>query len=382
MVKVLFSFIIGLLFFMSCPLALCATGHHKVRMGVLLPLKEKTARGAKMVEFYRGMLMAVDSLKREGISIDVQAIHSGSSASEMDLLLASQSVNECDVIFGPLDAAQLPALADYCDIHQIHLVVPFSSLNTQLAGHPRHYLVNSPRYEVEEGALWYIQDQFRDFNLVLVETNEGNKEGMAFGEHLRSSASQWGAQVNILNIDGDENAFSNALSQQQKNLIILNSPSIKAVNLLTSKLRDFRQKHPEYEMALFGYPSWQTYTQQLLSVFYEMDTYVYTTFFRNPISQRCENFDKQFTQWFHSPMNATFPRYGLMGFDIAYYFLRGLSIYGSDRLQSCLDQIPSRPFQHPLYFQSSQEGDGYVNTFVELIHYTTNQTIEIITRNR
>ena len=55
-------------------------GKHSVRMGVLLPFKEKTPRGAKMVEFYQGMLMAVDSLKHEDISIDVQALHTGSTA--------------------------------------------------------------------------------------------------------------------------------------------------------------------------------------------------------------------------------------------------------------------------------------------------------------
>ena len=87
-------------------------------------------------------------------------------------------------------------------------------------------------------------------------------------------------------------------------------------------------------------------------------------------------------QWFHTPMSATFPRYALMGFDVAYYFLRGLSLYGSGRLQENLPKIPSLPYQHPLFFEQTQEGDGYVNSFVQLIHYTPNQTIELITRNR
>ena len=353
-----------------------------VRMGVLLPFKEKTARGAKMVEFYQGMLMAVDSLKHVGVSIDVQAFHTGSSASEMDQLLASHSLSDCDVIIGPLDAAQLPILADYCDLHSVHLVVPFTSLATQLIGRPRHYLINAPRARVQQEALWYIQDQFADYNLVLVETNESNEEGQAFGEQLRTAASQRGIYVRPLNIEADDMAFQQAFNPQRKNLVLLNSPSLKAINHLSSKLKDFKRQYPDYQIAVFGYPAWQTYTQQLLSDFYLLDTYVYSTFYRNPLSQRCENFDRQFMQWFHSPMATTFPRYALMGFDVAYFFLRGLSIYGSDRLQEQLTQVPAYPYQHPLYFERTNEDDGYVNSFVQLIHYTPLQSIELITRNR
>lgn len=351
-------------------------------MGVLLPLKEKTARGAKMVEFYQGILMAVDSLKRTGVSIDVQAMHTGSSASDMDHLLASRALNDCDVVFGPLDAAQLPALADYCDLHSIHLVVPFTTLATQLIGHPRHYLVNAPRAHVQQEALWYIQDQFPDHNLILVETNESNEEGMAFGEQLRTAASQRGVYVRTLNIEGDDLAFQQAFNTQRKNLILLNSPSLKAINHLSSKLKDFKRQYPDYKISVFGYPAWQTYTQQLLTDFYQLDTYVYTTFYRNPLSQRCETFDRQFMQWFHTSMAPTFPRYALMGFDVAYFFLRGLSLYGRDHLQEQLKQVSALPYQHPLYFEQTHEGDGYVNSFVQLIHYTPLQSIELITRNR
>ena len=132
MVRSFLTSLLGLLLIASGTAAQNLVTQRELRMGVVLPLKEKSARGAKMVEFYQGMLMAVDSLKREGISVDIQALHSGTTASEMDMLLNSQALNDCDIVFGPLDAAQLPALADYCDLHDMHLVVPFTTLTTQL----------------------------------------------------------------------------------------------------------------------------------------------------------------------------------------------------------------------------------------------------------
>ena len=42
-----------------------------IRLGVMLPLHDINGDGRRMVEYYRGVLMACDSLKKEGISVDI-----------------------------------------------------------------------------------------------------------------------------------------------------------------------------------------------------------------------------------------------------------------------------------------------------------------------
>lgn len=59
--------------------AIAAPQKH-ISMGVILPFKSHAAETAKMVEFYRGVLIAVDSIKRSGISVDVFAYDSGKVA--------------------------------------------------------------------------------------------------------------------------------------------------------------------------------------------------------------------------------------------------------------------------------------------------------------
>ena len=70
-----------------------------------------------------------------------------------------------------------------------------------------------------------------------------------------------------------------------------------------------------------------------------------------------------------------------VGFDLGYYFLRGLAIFG-DNLEERHERVPALPYQNPYWFQQQGEKDGFVNTFVELVHYTTFQTIDLITRDR
>ena len=355
------------------------TGKERVRVGVLLPLKEKTTRGAKMVEFYQGLLMAVDSMKHAGLNIDIVALHSGNSANDMDHLLASNSFADCDVLFGSLDGAQLPLLADYCDIHGVRLVVPFSSPSASVLSHPTSYMVSAPRNIVQEEAAWIVQNQFGNDSFVLVDTHENNDEGQQFVEQLRGQLSSKGIYMRPLPIDGDEMAYFQAFNSLRKNIVVLNSPSIKALNKFLPKLKEYLRNHPDVKVSLLGYPDWQTYTSQLLADFYQFDTYIYSTFYRNPLEGRNSEFERAFIHHFRRPMTETYPRYALMGFDLGYFFLRGLSIYG-DGFERNLLNVPARPFQHPLRFGTLETDGGYVNGFVQLIHYTPLQTIELLTR--
>ena len=81
------TFILLLGIFLMMPAMQAQRLKNAVRVGVVLPLKEKSSRGAKMVEFYQGLLMAVDSVKRQGCSVEVTAVHSGTSHAAMDSLL-------------------------------------------------------------------------------------------------------------------------------------------------------------------------------------------------------------------------------------------------------------------------------------------------------
>lgn len=357
------------------------SGNNHVRLGVVLPLKEKSPRGAKMVEFYQGLLMAVDSMKHSGLNVDVIALHSGTTASDMDSLVNTHSLAACNVVFGPLDAQQLPTLADYCNIHGVRLVYPFAPTMAYVKGHPHFYAASAPRHIVQQEAAWFVKEKFGDHNIILVECNEGNEEGAAFGEQLRTTMSERGVYIRPLNVNGDEMAYYQAFNPLRKNLLVLNSSSQKALNTFLPKLKNYRRNHPELEVSVLGYPSWQTYTAQSLNDFYDNDTYIYTSFYRHPLTPRNEIFDRQFVQWFHRPMQATFPRYGQMGFDLGYFFLRGLSIYG-DNFENNLDNVPAKAYQNPLWFERQGMLDGFVNTFVELVHYTPYQTIELMTRTR
>ena len=72
-----------------------------IRLGVMLPLHDVNGDGRRMVEYYRGVLMACDSLKKLGISVDV---HAWNTPDDEDIapVLRDKAAQQCDLIIGPL----------------------------------------------------------------------------------------------------------------------------------------------------------------------------------------------------------------------------------------------------------------------------------------
>ena len=79
-------------------------------MGVMLPLHDINGDGRRMVEYYRGLLMACDSLKKLGISVDVHAWNTPDNEN-IAPVLRDKDAKKCDFIIGPLYYKQMAALS-------------------------------------------------------------------------------------------------------------------------------------------------------------------------------------------------------------------------------------------------------------------------------
>lgn len=89
---------------------------------MLLPFQEDK----RMVEYYEGFLMAVDSLKRTGVSLDLYVYDSGKDISTLNTILAKNEMKSMNIIIGPMHQNQIKPLSDFAEKNDIRLVIPFS----------------------------------------------------------------------------------------------------------------------------------------------------------------------------------------------------------------------------------------------------------------
>lgn len=353
------------------------THFDRLKVGVLLPFEEQSERAPKFVEFYQGLLMAADSVRGEGTQLDIYAWNSTGGATAVQSLVNAGELDGMDVVFGPADAAQLPVVADYCRDKGIRLVLPFTN-SLPLQGYPTVYHVTNNHNAVAHDAARLVLDAGADRNFVFLYSNQPDARGSAFVEQVRSLLTERNIASRPLNIDADGFAIESALNQFKRNCIIPDNTSIKTLNILLSKLNAFQQEHPNYLISLQGFPEWQAYTSSLLHDMFTYDTYIYSTYYKNPLAPRVAVFEQSFLKNFNRAMLPSIPQYGMMGFDLGYYFLHGLASLGEtfDERQGTMH---FNPYQHAFRFERQADGEAFVNRTIQLVHYTPQQKLEIIT---
>ena len=356
--------------------------------------KEKTTRAAiilpfmlnqyapteqeRMIEFYEGILLAVERLKEEGHSYDIYTYDSRESTQSLDSLINSGALDKCDILIGALYPEHNKQLATYAKQHNIPLVIPFTVKDDEIYNNPKVFIANSlQKYIVEEGVNKFTE-KYRDANVIFVK-DAYNIEEKEFATELHKALEQKGISytnilmdslINMTNSSGSSYVAS-LMKPDTQNIFIPTSSKIETFNTILPTLlvlkRDTLSSIPEF--SLFGYPEWQIYAGSNLEAMYEVDTYFYTSFYTNNLLPEAIDIQAKYAKWYNRSMQNRYPRYGMLGYDIGYYFLKAASLYGS-KIGDNINNIEFTPTQSGFKFTRKNNRGSYINNKVFFIHYS------------
>lgn len=344
-----------------------------VKAAIILPFLGGSAHSetSRMVEYYEGFLLAVDSLKRTGTSIDLYTYNSGSDAATVNALLKRSELKDMDIIFGPLYQQQIKPLADFADRNDIRLVIPFTSKDNTVFRNPSVYQINTPQSYFYSEVYDHFTRQFPNANVVFIEATQGSKDKAEFIKGLKDELRDQRISFKSLKEDATVESLAATLVPGKSNLFIPTSGSNLTLIKILPQLTLLVRNQPEHEIHLFGYPEWQTYTKDHLDTFFELDTYFYSSFYTNNLLPAAINFMRSYRRWYRKDMEERYPKYGMLGFDTGFFFLKGLSRFGTD-LENNLDKMNLTPIQTGFKFQRVNNWGGFVNKKVFFVRFTKN----------
>ena len=346
-----------------------------IRLGVMLPLHDINGDGKRMVEYYRGVLMACDSLKKLGISVDVHAWNAAEDANISQLLKDPAAAN-CDLIIGPLYSKQMDVMSDFVQKNDIQLLIPFSINAPQLVDNRHIFQVYQSPTEQNESAITHFLWKFKDYHPVFIDCNDSTSKKGIFTSGLRRQLDQRGIAYNLTNLKSEESDFVKAFSTTKPNVVILNSGRSPELGIAFSKINGMKVNYPELNISMFGYTEWLMYTKTYLDNFYKYNTFIPSVFYFNPVSPATQRLQQKYRWNFHADMMNAMPRFAITGFDHAYFFLRGLHKYGKFFNGSA--GTSSYPHvQTPLQFERYGNG-GMRNKTMMFVHYRPDLVIETI----
>lgn len=341
-----------------------------IKAAVLLPFAEGKNRDEqmRMVEYYEGFLMAVDSLKRQGVSVNLYTYDTKGKSDVTQSILAKEEMKNMDIIFGPAHAANVKTLAEFAEKNQTRVVVPFSPEVEQVFKNPYIYQVNTPQSYLYSEVYEHFLRKFSKANIVFLDAGTGQNEKAEFIKGMKNELKT--NQVAYKHIsNSDTLKILAAIDSTRENIFIPTSGKDLSLTRLIPQLTQIRRSYPNVDLHLFGYPEWQTYTQDYLASFYELDTYFYSSFYTNNLFPAAVRFTQEYRRWYSKDMANIFPKYGMLGFDTGYFFLKGLAQEGS-QLENNLNRVQVTPIQTGFKFERVNNWGGFINRKVFFVHLT------------
>jgi len=128
----------------------------------------KNKRADVATDFYLGAMMALDSVKKQGLSVDMKVFDTQNSKTKLSSLLASGNLSKADVMIGPLFFGNVQFVSNILKNKQVAIVSPISQKDH--APLTNGTLIQSAASEEKmmDRVLSYIKSNYSGENLLIV----------------------------------------------------------------------------------------------------------------------------------------------------------------------------------------------------------------------
>lgn len=330
-------------------------------------------------EFYFGSLVAVDSLKKLGISVNVftyDVKRESKDNTSLKGVLSRPEMKDMHIIFGPAHGHQIPMVADFCKTHSIKMVLPFGQEHNVVQENPNVYCLNANETLLYPSVVSHIIKMNSDANLILITGNTKDKRQDAFSGQLREAVfterlkSTTEMQYYEVNFDKDGIAgIENLVKNDKKSLVIIASEDKKLFNTILPSLYYLKTKK-KFPIALFGFPEWMMATSSDLEYMFSLNTVVFNQYFVDYSDPLVLNVLQQYSYWFgseptvsHPSLGILHPNNGLLGFDATFYFVNGVKAFGTS-FDKCNPSLDLELTESDFVFKRENIWSGFSNKLI------------------
>lgn len=339
----------------------------RMKVALMLPFstRDKTKKSSSTM-YYRGFMLAIDSLKNEGINMEVTICDTGKNEEKVDSLLRDSKIQDLDLLFTPLIEHSDTKISNFAKNNRIRLVVTTSG---NVNNNPFMFTTNTSNSLLYEDVTKFFARKFGKANVIfldLKDTNSRTTRGNLTAD-IKKALSDMGSTVKYLNADSSTDAILKTLDAGKQNIIVMNSANLPLMRKQITKWAKIAENNSKYRISMFGHKEWLSLASELKTQFYTLDTYIYSKYWFNPGTASSKQLAANYQRWFKEKLPTVMPSVPTIGFDATYYMIKGLSIYGTS-FESRMKDLSVKPFQNFIGFEKMGEG-GFANTKVGFVHF-------------
>ncbi len=374
------------------------------------------------VEYYEGMMIALDSIRARGADIRLSVYDVDESEVKARAAIWKPEMANMDLIIGPFFPKVFPVVADFAKDKNIPIVSPLHSDDKELLRKYPHMFQVTPDLQTQlDNMAEYIVDHFPNENIVVVHNNqpgvinliESHKHALNQGLNRYVFARD---SANMAELDG---YFLNGVyvGERKSNVYVINdslwqkqeeSGSISDMEFSDYEKQDFvseivysrdgmdvlkttldsnkrnvvvslmggeatianytrqlSQLRDTFDLVVFGVPQWRDYNSIDTEYLQYLETHIFSTDFIDYEKEYNLDFIRRYRA-------ANYVEPGVMGFratETGIYFFTALMQYGA-QFYRCMEFInQSKSYNSPFIFQKPYASGGYENQFVYIYRY-------------
>ncbi|MBE9488080.1 MAG: LysM peptidoglycan-binding domain-containing protein [Bacteroidetes bacterium] len=337
-----------------------------VNVVVMLPISgvnENMSEG--MESLYKGMLVAMDSLKSDGLTIHVELFDTKKNTYTVDSIINTGAFNNADIIIGPVFNNTFNVASRYAESLGIPIISPLTDVSSNLP----NVVQMSP----------YLPDRYDKlpamFNKKKVVFFKSSSDDIQFKAQVSNAVSKVKADVGDILIYKKDLKPEDILpfaDDKQKTIFVISATNLVEAEMMISKLTAFVNSYPYKKIAVYSAGNLAKIDEIKKAEFFKVETSYITSYHCDRINEKSYNFEKKYINFYNEIPNMMSYR----GYDMTMIFLPSLRNYGGQMLKS-IEGIIFTPLQVSYSFFLPTENGKLVNEEWSLVKYNLNKSIEI-----
>jgi LysM repeat protein/ABC-type branched-subunit amino acid transport system substrate-binding protein len=319
------------------------------------------------LEFYEGALLAIDSLQRKGMNIELY-VFDVSNQQMINALLQLEEFRNLNLIIGPVYPELQEAVASFAAKNRIPMVSPLSQSGNFEHNNSYYIKVNPHKeYQIERTAN-YIAEELADKNIVLLELSGNSSSAEAKLAALTKEKLAGRAKKNLFHqYNFQKQGVSGVkpmLDETGENIFIIPTDNEAQVSVAVTNLNALAE---HYNIVLMGTPALTKLRSIPTENFHRIRLRYISPYFvdyNNPLVRR-------FVGQYRETFAAEPSQFSFQGFDVSYYFLSALYIYGRD-FRNCLPEYPMQLTQMSFNLKKVAPMGGLENQGLFITSYERN----------
>lgn len=271
------------------------------------------------LEFYEGALLAQDSLRQDGITLQLHVYDTKSATRPLTQLIGSGKLDSADLLLGAVSGNELTQLGQFARQHQIHFVSATYPNDAGVRRNPYLTILNSTLQVHCRAIQQFVQQKFTNKNVVVIyQDNAQEKQNLAYlQESYRETTSARKSPLRPLvwSKETTTNQLLPLLDKDKNNVIIITALYPEVAESIIGQLVPLIKT---YTLNLVGMPTLDGDANLRKSVYKGLSIYYSTPY---PYAYAANNaaINQMMWDFFHKYRSRPSDM-ALKGFESLYYF--------------------------------------------------------------